>query len=65
MDKNANLLKQAIVEGFNQRIDDVLSARMKSTECSKKHNEAMKAILEGPLSQDIVKRQPALVTTKF
>lgn len=54
MDKNANLLKQAIVEGFNQRIDDVLSARMKSTECSKKHNEAMKAILEGKVTGNVV-----------
>ena len=54
MDKNNSLLKQVIAEGFNQRIDDVLSARMKSTECSKNHTEAMKAILAGKVTGSIV-----------
>ena len=54
MDKNMNLLKQAIVEGFNQRIDDTLSSRMESAPCSKRHMEAMKAILEGKVTGNIV-----------
>ena len=54
MDKNMNLLKEAIVEGFNQRIDDTLSSRIESAPCSKRHEEAMKAILAGKVTGNIV-----------
>ncbi len=54
MDKNMNLLKEAIVEGFNQRIDDTLSSQIESAPCSKRHEEAMKAILAGKVTGNIV-----------
>ena len=54
MDNNTVLLKQIISEGYNKRIDDVLSERMESIECSKKHSEAMRAIVEGRVTGNVV-----------
>lgn len=54
MDNNTVLLKRIITEGFNQRIDDTLSARIKGVECSKKHSEAMGAIVEGRITGNVV-----------
>lgn len=54
MDNNTVLLKRIITEGFNQRIDDTLSARIKGVECSKKHSEAMGAIVEGRVTGNVV-----------
>ena len=54
MDNNTVLLKQIISEGFNKRIDDVLNERMESIECSKKHSEVMRAIVEGRVTGNVV-----------
>ena len=57
------LFRQAINEGFNQRIDKILESESEEISCSKKHEIAMRAIIRGkvPTERKLSKRARRII----